>query len=159
LSRAEAILARRVAGLLSRIPTGADFTEQASADVELCSALEVYASEALARRHAGWTWEGLDGVWPVRAIKTEANTAELVGGACLVGDQSMTPFFAALRVSAPGAAIASYDIRVGEPGQGHLGISVAPFGSARAYKMMVGLAARLGSVNWVYRASGEEGGT
>ena len=116
--------------------------------------------EMLRLQHPEWRGESLDGIFVERAVRPSIDVLELVGTCILMTDQSVTPIFVAIGVSASRDKVRSFVAWLGEPGGGHLGISGPPCNSERAARLNAVVSARfdLAEIQWVYRlASGDIG--
>ncbi|MEQ1507826.1 MAG: hypothetical protein ABMB14_36695 [Myxococcota bacterium] len=153
-SKAEGALARALRGMLSSLPTGA---QVATVSLDVCESLERFAPELLRLEHAAWEGESLDGVMPTRVIKTGPDTIEMLGTCILISDQTVTPFLFEFEVAEGRDAIRMYHLRLGEPGDGPLGISGPPCNSGAATRLASRLEGRLelGRVAWVYMSRGD----
>jgi hypothetical protein len=119
------------------------------------SGLELYIPQLLTLTYPKWQSESLDGFYLTRAQRIATDTAELAGLCILISDQTVTPFFARLVVSQSRDRISAYQIRLGEPGGGRLGISGPSCASWKAQKLLDNLNARLENIRWSYAISSE----
>ena len=142
-----AIVAEELSPLLDSVEIGAPLPVDSASSI--CSALEYLIPEVLARSHAEWESESLDGFYFSHATRNGPRSAELAGTCILISDQTVTPFSLDLELSADGA-ISHVRIRLGEPGTGRLGISGPECGSSAAWKLTYLLDERLEQVEWVY---------
>jgi hypothetical protein len=143
----ERLAAEQVAACLKQVPVGSPLPIDSSS--ELCDTLELLIPEILRRTHPEWGAESIDGFFFSSAVKNDDVSAELAGTCILISDQTVTPFALDLRLSDP-QVFASFRIRLGEPGEGPLGISGPECGSCAARDMLLVLNARLERVDWVY---------
>ena len=123
----------------------------------MCFAMEAVIPQLLCRTYPEWEKEGLDGFFVARARKTGPAAVELVGTCILITDQTVTPFMITLEASPSGEAIASYRLNLGEPGSGHLGISVARCNSKQASELLALLTTRLDCIAWSYTIASDGG--
>ncbi|WP_157463736.1 hypothetical protein [Deinococcus pimensis] len=144
-------LARALRAVLDPMPEGAVFEVHPSSD--LASLLEVYLPRLLARRYPQWAWETLDAVFVTRARKVGPRAADLAGAALLMSDQTLTPLSVRLALAESGDEVASYEVRLGEPGGGRLRVSGPLYGRSGVFVESV--AARLDDIAWVYRVAGD----
>jgi len=76
--------------------------------------MDRYLPEILCRAYPKpWRFEGLDGVYLARAMKTGERTAEFAGMCLLITDQSLTPFQVSLRASATRDSVEWMHCRLG----------------------------------------------
>jgi hypothetical protein len=122
---------------------------------ELCSLLERFLPQLLRQQYPKWRGESLDGVFVARARKASPSGIEIVGTCILMSDQTLAPLLAAFEVVPSQDAIASFNVSIGEPGGGPLGISGPPCNSGQATRLQQGLAMRFdfGEIEWVYRVA------
>ena len=118
----------------------------------LSGTLERLVPQLLAVDHEEWRGETLDGFYFSSAVKSDDGSAVLTGLCILLSDQTLTPFILNLSLSEE-AALGAGRIRLGEPGEGRLGISGPPWGSSDVLKRLWALDARLETVDWVYDVS------
>jgi len=111
--------------------------------------LERYLPDLLRGGYSEWNAESLDAIYVAAARKIGGGSAAEIFGTCLlIGDQRLTPFCVRLAVS--DGAVTSYCLRLGEPGEGSLGISGPRFNSRAATALLVNLVGRLDQIQWVY---------
>lgn len=119
------------------------------------STLERYLPALLRGGYSEWNAESLDAIYVAASRKLSGNAAEIFGTCLLISDQRLTPFFVRLAVS--DGAVTSYCLKLGESGEGRLGISGPQFSSRAATALLVNLAGRLDQIQWVYAIeSGDE---
>ncbi|WP_027483614.1 hypothetical protein [Deinococcus pimensis] len=150
-SNIDANVARTLVTALNGTPEGGVFEVLPSSD--LASLLEVYVPHLLSRRYPAWAWETLDGVYVTRARKVRPHVAELAGAGLLMSDQAWTPLAVRLALADSRDEVASYLVRLGEPGGGRLRISGPPYGRSGGFVESV--VSRLDDVEWVYRVEGD----
>ena len=143
----ERIAARQVAALLRGRSVGSPLKVDPTS--EICDTLELFIPKLLRRKHPEWERESIDGFFFSSAVKSGEGSAELVGTCILISDQTVTPFAVHLSLSEDGT-FRSFGVRLGEPGQGSLGISGPGYNSPGAKEMLSSLARRLDQVDWVY---------
>ncbi|WP_027483492.1 hypothetical protein [Deinococcus pimensis] len=148
----ESKVASELRAALEGLPDGSAFAVEPSSD--LAYLLELYLPHLLARRYPQWASETLDGVFVAQARKVGPDTAELVGAGLLMSDQTLTPLSVRLELAESGDEVASYHVRLGEPGGGRMRVSGPLYGRSGGFVESV--VARLDDVEWVYRV---EGGT
>jgi hypothetical protein len=85
-----------------------------------------------------------------RAKKTGTTTAEVVGTAILISDQTVTPFAVELGVPEPGGPVVVRKLNLGETGSGPLGISGPAANSKDAQHLSESLLDRIDEVQWSY---------
>jgi hypothetical protein len=117
---------------------------------DLLYLLELYIPRLLSYRYPEWEKESLDGFSLSYAKKIELESAELAGLCILISDQTVTPILARLSISSSCDSITSYEVYLGEPGNGRLGISGPPYKSSDAEKLLENVSARFNSIKWVY---------
>lgn len=115
----------------------------------MCDTLELLIPKILREKHAEWDKESIDGFFFSSTVMSDDTSAQLVGTCILISDQTVTPFALNLSLLDP-TAFRSLRIRLGEPGEGRLGISGPACNSPAAQKMLLALNARLDRVNWAY---------
>ena len=149
---------KRVALSVDGILRGGHSDEETvpGASLELCSLLERYLPLLLARHHREWRGESLDGVFVARIRRASTSVLEVLGTCILISDQSLAPFFASLGLSSSRDVISSYNVLLGEPGGGHLGISGPPCDSKQAATLKYSVIMRFdaGGIDWVYKIWG-----
>ena len=148
ISSMEAKVASELSFFLEHVTEEAEFTVEPSA--EICNILELYIPEQLSHHYSEWTSESLDGFFVVSARKIGLKTAELAGLCILMSDQTLTPFFIRLALTSSHDSIASYQVYLGEPGGGRLGISGSPYGTSPANKFIANIIPRLDYIKWSY---------
>jgi hypothetical protein len=136
-----------LAALLAGLPVGSPLSIDSGSDIS--TTLEYLIPRLLRRDHEEWSRESIDGFYFSHAVKTGTNSAELAGVCILISDQSLTPFQLSLSLSGEGA-FDSLRIRLGEPGDGALGISGPKWSPEAAVNLPPALDARLDQVSWVY---------
>lgn len=94
-------------------------------------------------------------MFPGRATRLVASI-RVVGAALLLGDQELTPLFAELRPAPSGDRVDGFDVRVGEPGGGLLGISGGPNAALRRERLLLAVTSDPDRVDWVFRVTSEE---
>jgi hypothetical protein len=141
-------LAAELRGLLEGLPVGALFEVPPSA--EICYCLELFLPRSLRDQHPEWEKESLDGIFVARAKKTGTTTAEVVGTAILISDQTVTPFAVELGVPEPGGPVVVRKLNLGETGSGPLGISGPAANSKDAQHLSESLLDRIDEVQWSY---------
>jgi hypothetical protein len=146
-------LAADLRAVLTDVPVGADFEVTPAA--EICTSLELFVPEMLRRQFSGWARESIDGFYVAKATKVGDDAAELAGTCILISDQTVTPFWVRLQWSVTRNKVASYEIRLGEPGRGTLGISGPPCNSREATDMLLRIIDRLHGVRWAFRVTGD----
>jgi hypothetical protein len=149
-----ATLALELKVLMSDVPVGSDFAVAPSSD--LCFSLELLIPRMLRLDYPEWMRESLDGVFVARARRTAPAAAELVGTCILISDQAVTPFQVSLVLSPSGDTLESYRVRIGEPGNGPLGISGPDCNSPEAITLLANLISRLDRVTWSYEIAKRE---
>jgi hypothetical protein len=116
---------------------------------DLCDTLELLIPAALREAHPEWATESIDGFFFSSAVRGFDDSAEIVGTCILIGDQTVTPF--ALDVALEDAeTFRSFRIRLGERGDGPLGISGPKCTSDAAGELLDSLNTRLDQIAWVY---------
>lgn len=157
ITRAEVALVRELGGVLAGLRVGEEVTLPPSSDI--CASLELVLPSLLRAAHPGWERESLDGVFVAKAVKSAPIGIRLVGTGILISDQTETPLYAELASAALGDGFLSkFEVRVGEPGSGALGISGPPCGSRAAAALLAAVASRAPTIKWVYTASSEAEG-
>jgi hypothetical protein len=116
---------------------------------EIGYTLELLIPKMLRRQHPEWLEETIDGFFYSSAVKSDERSAELAGTCILMSDQTVTPFRLNMRISDAGA-FEFFRIRLGEAGEGRLGISGPPWRSSAARALYWDLNTRLEEVAWVY---------
>ena len=147
---AEPRLARAISSALEGLPIGEDLC--LASDSDICSLLERYIPEVLAQEHPKWSGESLDGIFVSRARKVGCRRIEILGTGILITDQTVTPLLVELQPCPSASVIGEFEINVGEPGEGALGISGPPCHSGRASRLLHRLEGRheLQRIDWVY---------
>lgn len=111
--------------------------------------LERFIPQLLRREHPEWENESIDGLIFSHAVKRAEAGAQLAGACILISDQTVTPFNFDLHIAADDRLRPIW-IRLGERGDGPLGISGPACNSRSANELLAGLDARLGRIEWVY---------
>lgn len=143
----ERLAAEQVASYLDRADLDSSLAIDPSA--ALFDILELLVPEILRRTNPEWQKESIDGFFVSSAVKTGDASADLTGTCILISDQAATPFTLSMRLADP-HRFESLRIRLGEPGNGPLGISGPACNSRAAQEMLQGLNARLEAVQWRY---------
>jgi hypothetical protein len=154
-SRLESIVASDLSALLENASVGSALKVEPSAN--LLFALELYIPQLLSRRYSEWEYESLDGFFLASARKIGSETAEFAGLCILISDQTVTPVFIRLTLNSSRDSIASYQVFLGEPGGGHLGISGPPCNSPHAHRLLETVSARLNNIRWSYSITSDTG--
>jgi hypothetical protein len=147
-SRLESIVASDLSALLENVSIGSALKVEPSAN--LLFALELYIPQLLSRRYSEWKKESLDGFFLANARKIGSETAEFAGLCILISDQTVTPVLIRLTLTSSRDSIAAYQVFLGEPGGGHLGISGPPCTSPHAQRLLDTVSARLNNIRWSY---------
>jgi hypothetical protein len=66
---------------------------------DFLSALEFFIAGIFQNKFEEWKYESLDGIYITRATKTNVNEAEFTGMCLLISDQTLTPFYACLKIT------------------------------------------------------------
>jgi len=146
----ELLAARQLADLLENVVIGASVPISSSSDI--CDTLELLVPQVLRVARPEWERESIDGFDFSHAVKRGVASAELAGMCILISDQAVTPFRLDLTIADDGS-LRSSSIRVGEPGNGPLGISGPACNSRAAAELLAGLDARMDRIDWVYSAT------
>jgi hypothetical protein len=141
------LAAEQFAAYLKLVPVGSPLPINSSSD--LCYTLELLVPEVLRREHPEWGGESIDGFFFSTSMKKDEASGELAGTCILISDQTVTPFVLNLTLS-DRQGFASFRIRLGEAGNGPLGISGPDCNSRAARDLLLGLDARLQQIDWVY---------
>lgn len=144
----EARVASELIALTTHVTVGTEFP--VPSDSPVCYSLELFLPALLRPRFAEWARESLDGFLISKARKVGPSAVELSGLCILISDQAVTPFCAYFVVSPDGCSISAYRVRLGEAGQGALGISGPDCNSSGAKRLLDGLGGRLKNIRWVY---------
>ncbi len=147
-SSLEAKVASELSAILEEISVESALGLEPSAD--LFYLLELYIPQLLSRRYSEWKKESLDGFFLANARKIGSETAEFVGLCILISDQTVTPVLIRLTLTSLRDSIAAYQVFLGEPGGGHLGISGPPCNSPHAQRLLDTVSARLNNIRWSY---------
>lgn len=141
-------LASELVRELRELPIGVEFSVSPSADI--CASIELFLPKLLRVEHPEWERESLDGIFVARAVKTENLAAEFLGTGVLISDQTVTPFMVRLKLTPSTKSFESVQIRLGEAGGGHLGISGPSCNSPDAGLLLSTLRTRKNEIRWVY---------
>lgn len=144
-SRAEAIASQCLRASIAPLFTGVPI-ENSEEFISFQSALERFVPAEL-----GWDGESFDAFRFARSQKVAPDEVEFIGLALLISDQTWTPIHLWLRLSPQSDQFAVFDCRVGEPGDGALGLERIPYGSGRVNKVLLHLPERIESIEWAYR--------
>jgi hypothetical protein len=147
-------VARELDTVLNGADVGSDFEVQPSND--LLYLLELYIPNLLSRRYPIWEQESLDGFFLAYARKIGLGTAELAGICILISDQTVTPVLIRLTLNSSCDSIQSYQVFLGESGDGRLGISGPLCNSPRAQKLLDTIGTRLSTIRWSYALASDE---
>lgn len=140
------LIATQLTALLDGVDVGTPL--RVDPPCELCDSLELFIPQVLRREHHEWETESIDGFYFSSAVKTDEEGALLAGTCILINDQTVTPLM--LNLSVSHGSIRSVRIRLGERGNGALGISGPDCTSRAARRLLLGLNARLDQIEWVY---------
>jgi hypothetical protein len=141
------LAASQFAACLNGRAVGESLALDSSSD--LCNTLELLIPAALRRSHPEWATESIDGFFFSSAVKSYDESAELVGTCILISDQTVTPFVLDVALG-DAETFRSFRIRLGEAGNGPLGISGPKCTSDAAREMLRTLNARLDRIAWTY---------
>ena len=147
-SSLEAIVASELSAILEKASVESAIKVEPSAP--FFYALELYIPQLLSRHYSEWEEESLDGFFITNARKIESETAEFFGLCILISDQTLTPVFIRLTLTSSRNSIASYQVFLGEPGGGHLGISGPVCNSPHAQRLLETVTKRLDNICWSY---------
>jgi hypothetical protein len=147
-SSLEAKVSSELSAVLEEISVESVLGLEPSAD--LFYLLELYIPQLLSRRYSEWKKESLDGFFLANARKIGSETAEFAGLCILISDQTVTPVLIRLTLTSSRDSIAAYQVFLGEPGGGHLGISGPPCNSPHAQRLLDTVSARLNNIRWSY---------
>ncbi|GMA16509.1 hypothetical protein E5F05_13865 [Deinococcus metallilatus] len=149
----EAKVASQLSVYLEETSVDSEFKVEPSADLSYL--LELYIPQLLSHSYSEWERESLDGVFLTSARKTGLGTAELIGMCILISDQTVTPFFIRLVLASSRDSVASYQVLLGEPGGGRLGISGPPCKSPDAQRLLETVGTRLNNIRWSYATTSD----
>jgi hypothetical protein len=145
-SSLEAKVASELSAFLEK--TSIESTLKVEPSADLLYLLELYIPQLLSRHYPEWEKESLDGFFLANARRIGSETAEFAGLCILISDQSVAPVFTRLALTSSHDSIASYQVFLGEPGGGHLGISGPPCNSPQAQRLLETVGARLNNIRW-----------
>ena len=109
--------------------------------------LESFISHAIREIHDDFAWEALDGILPVKSMKTGLGEVELWGGAYLVSDQTALPIHVRLQVSAAAWEFGWMECYLGKRSRGRLA-------REEFYRVMTRMQSYSGEtslIDWYYR--------
>ena len=143
----ELLAARQLADLLENVAIGASVPISSSSDI--CDTLELWIPQVLRVERPEWERESIDGFYFSHAVKRGSASAQFAGTCILIRDQAVTPFWLDLTI-ADDSRLRPSSIRLGEPGNGPLGISGPGCNSRAASELLAGIEARMDRIDWVY---------
>ena len=145
-------LGRSIASNLSEMLQGLDVGAPLTWDPasQLSTHLQFFVTRLLQAHHREWKSESLDAIFCSRACKTGDMAVRLVGTCVLITDQTVAPFMLDMELGFQSKIVASFDLLLGEPGGGKLGISGPPCNSSKAGLLLLNLPYRLEEVCWTY---------
>ncbi len=114
----------------------------------LFSSFEFFLPEILHEVHDEWRYESLDGVYPKVFRKTGVREIELIGLACFISDQTLTPLHVRLQLSPTYDRVSWVDLRLGE--RIGRGCRREPYRNSKTMGAMLHVAERLDSIDWFY---------
>jgi hypothetical protein len=149
-SKAEQIVSQELWALLSTLPDGAEIADSEQFG-RVLSGLEFFLPEILREIYPEWKWESLDGVYPHLAHKVGEGEVEIFGVCILISDQTLTPIHLCLQVSPSTDKVSWLQCRLGErDGKGMVRV---PFSALQLSKRLQRLDGRVGTIDWVYKAT------
>jgi len=153
-SKIEPNCSRHLLALLKPLSDQDGIPEGTAGFREFASGLEYILPPILAEVYDHWSTESLDGFVFSTARRIGPESAELIGMAILINDQTVTPVHILLQVDPERDEINWMECRIGEPGKGKGGMNRLPFGSPKADKWFRQLSAGNlpPSIDWVYMA-------
>ncbi len=149
----EAKIASELSALLEKSSVESKLEVKSSDDILYL--LELYIPRLFSRKYLEWEYESLDGFLLANARKIRSDTAELAGLCILISDQTVTPVFIRLALTPSHDSLASYQVFLGEPGSGPLGISGPPYNSPHAHKLLGTIIARLNNICWSFAVTSD----
>jgi hypothetical protein len=150
-SIAEQIVSRSLRAILADQATGADITNDERLR-ETLSGLEYFIPEIIGEIHQEWDDEGLDGILPLRALKTENHEVEIIGHCIVLTDQSVVPLHLRLQVSPSGDVVTWLECKLGE--RGGRGMFREPYGAPRAStKLLAATKPGQEPIDWAYKVT------
>lgn len=145
---AESHLARALDRILGGLTVGATIDVEAAEFRDVAVALEYFLPAVLQLEHA--FGESFDAFRFAVARKSGPRSAEFLGLALLITDQSWIPMDLHLELVARLPAVRSVTCRVGEVGDGVLGLATIPYGRREADRLLSGLLERRDKIDWVF---------
>jgi hypothetical protein len=118
VSKAEASAANKLRSILDRTSVSTSLLDGGELR-ELLSALEWFLPQVPGSGDFRfWSYEGLDGIYPLRTDVISSRSIEIYGLALLISDQTLIPLYARLAASDDGEAIAWVHCKMGELDRG-----------------------------------------
>lgn len=124
---------------MNGVEVGQSFDLRSSAP--LCASMERFLPEVLSGRHPEWAFHNLDGSFIATAVREGMRRALIAGTCIVISDQRLAPF--RFEVTLSQDRVAWCQVRLGEAGDGVLGIAGAPYGSRRADALLHTLVDRM----------------
>lgn len=116
---------------------------------DVLSALEYFIPEVLREIHSEWTYESLDGVFPLVAQKTGDREAELFGQCILIGDQTIVPIHVRLQVHPKEDNVIWFECNLGA--KGPHGMVRTPYRSPSSFdKQLYSLEGQEDLIDWAF---------
>lgn len=115
VERLALLVAADLSELIHDVPVGAAFEVPPEG---LCWGLEFYLPALLSQRYAECERMSLDGIFPLRATRTAADGAELIGLCMLLSPNLVTAFRLRIRLSVGGDTVAGVRLELGERADG-----------------------------------------
>ncbi len=110
--KSEEIICCDLRPILSSLEDGDNIQDSEELN-EVLVGLEVFLSIIFQDRYNEWKYEGLDGIYLSKALRTGLNEAELIGICILISDQTLTPIHIRLRLAISSDEIEWLDCKLG----------------------------------------------
>lgn len=136
--------------MLTPLPVNATISESVIFR-DVLSSLEYFIPKVLQEVYNEWKYEGLDGVLPATALKTNDYEVEIVGLAIILSDQTLTPVYVRLQIIPNQEEIAGFECKLGELGPD--GMVRLPYGCSSKQMDPIVLVDRLNQIEWAYEVS------
>lgn len=147
ISRAEKIIIESLQAVLNSANI-----EDSPEFCNILSALEYFIPEVLKEIHPEWTYEGLDGLYPLNTEKTGDRMMSLFGQAILISDQSIVPVHIGMQANPQGNKLDWFECLIGSKNEN--GMIRTPYRSPEnRIKMLQSLEGKKDIINWAYQVT------
>jgi hypothetical protein len=150
-SRVEKLVSHSLRTLLADLPNG-ECLEPSDELASVFRGFERIVPDVLGEIYPGWYRESLDGILPLLVRKTGECETEIFGLCILMSDQTLTPLYLRLQVSANRDEISWLECRLGERNKD--GMSRIPYPDLhKMMRLLMRLDGKIDQIDWFYKAT------